>query len=735
MSRLDELLRQAREAEPDDLHPAEVERAISHAAVAGRARHRSWALRRVTTVAGVSAALAAAAAVLWMLGPSASPTNPEPTVAEPSTSRAVVDDESPSPEAASDDAAPSVLELDTGDHLLATREARYTVQRATRRERRVQLGAGSMLFDVRPIEGSSFTVVTADARVVVLGTVFTVQADAGGTTVRVYEGRVQVEHEGQIRLVERGGSTRVGDGRAAHDVDPLREAAREAAAARLTAAEHATAAPPSIPTRPAQSQRRPRRAGAAGRRSLGRRGARAARLARSPGRERRPRARPGAHGRGRPRPLVDARGGCSARAATPSRGGACLRPRIRSAALASPRAGRISRRTPARGAHAVGCARPARRRRRDRSRLPPCGSVGWRSESSSSPASVATAHETSRPANTSRSTRMEAAHPRCARRSGTKPPFRIRSNHDRLRSRYSSRAWPTVPATRARSALTPRARSRSPRWCPSTRTSPPARSPSRSSPRWRRARRRRHAWTGPTAAAASSTQRDDAAWSRAALVTAAQARGARGRGAGGRSDLHRRARPVVSDTHPNRSAPPATPKDKRSVPPPARMPSKKPRPASPPTRLRVGTDRGEHLVHAPAAPAGTARGDRAHGDRAGGDPHDGRRDRHAAARPSTSFAPSARHSSRRPPSPRARRSSTTSSGASSKFSSTTPRRRPSTTRPRSASATITQQRCAALGACSPSSGATEPCPRCSTPRSPSRAIPRTARGCSTPRRA
>ena len=60
MSRLDELLRQARDAEPDPLHPVQVDRIVSHAAVAGRGRHRGWVLRRVTGVAAVSAALAAA---------------------------------------------------------------------------------------------------------------------------------------------------------------------------------------------------------------------------------------------------------------------------------------------------------------------------------------------------------------------------------------------------------------------------------------------------------------------------------------------------------------------------------------------------------------------------------------------------------------------------------------------------------------------------------------------------
>ena len=69
MSDLDELLAQARAAEPDEVHPAVMERALRRAAVTGRARHRAHVGRRMMVVAGVSAALAAAAVTVFMLTP------------------------------------------------------------------------------------------------------------------------------------------------------------------------------------------------------------------------------------------------------------------------------------------------------------------------------------------------------------------------------------------------------------------------------------------------------------------------------------------------------------------------------------------------------------------------------------------------------------------------------------------------------------------------------------------
>lgn len=231
MSRLDELLAQARAAEPDELHPAEVDREVRRAAMTGRARHRAWVRRRVTAVTAVSAALAAAAATIFMLGP-AEPEHPTASAPAPIETHEALDEPEPDePE------SPTRLELETGDRLVATEGARFSVERATGRERLIELGTGTMLFDVRPLDGGRFTVVTSDARVTVLGTVFTVQAGPGGTVVRVYEGRVRVEHEGRSDLVAQGGSAHVGEGSTPTGADPLEEQAQEAAALRGARAE------------------------------------------------------------------------------------------------------------------------------------------------------------------------------------------------------------------------------------------------------------------------------------------------------------------------------------------------------------------------------------------------------------------------------------------------------------------------------------------------------------------
>ncbi len=234
MSRLDELLRQAQDATPDELHPARVERAVAEAAVTGRARHRGWVLRRVSAVAGVSAALAAAAATVWMLTPAApaAPLASTPDVPAVESSEAPADDHAAVEGAETQRAeGPTHLELDTGDRLLATAGARFSVERATRRERLIELGAGTMLFDVQPLDGGRFTVLTSDARVVVRGTVFTVEADRRGTTVRVYEGRVDVHETDGVRSIRAGESARIGRG-APSRRDPLAVPAAEAAARR-----------------------------------------------------------------------------------------------------------------------------------------------------------------------------------------------------------------------------------------------------------------------------------------------------------------------------------------------------------------------------------------------------------------------------------------------------------------------------------------------------------------------
>jgi len=163
---------------------------------------------------------------------------------------------------------PSRLSLPSGDQLIAAEGAAFDVRSAAPQRREVALQRGQMLFDVARLgQGQRFDVVTPDARVSVLGTVFTVEAVDGRTVVRVYEGHVEVAHGAQrIRL--RVGEHFVSDGRRV-PIDPLRREALAAAGRRHRAPPVAPvapvvielaaqpAAPPSaasIPTPPAQSR-------------------------------------------------------------------------------------------------------------------------------------------------------------------------------------------------------------------------------------------------------------------------------------------------------------------------------------------------------------------------------------------------------------------------------------------------------------------------------------------------
>ncbi|MGE0784954.1 MAG: FecR domain-containing protein [Sandaracinaceae bacterium] len=266
MSRLDELLEQAGEAEPGELHPVMVERAVRHAALAGRARHRGHVVRRITVVAGISAALAAAAATVLMLGggddrapagdPVATTAAPEPAPEAPApTSRDATPRDSTPRDATPHltvARTPTELTLVTGDRLLAAEGARFVTLRTTARERTIQLAEGNMLFDVRPLEGGRFVVRTEDAEITVLGTVFTVAVHHGRTVVRVYEGRVRVERRGaspdetEESVLEAGSARAVSapeseGGGVALDPDPLAEPANEAARRRAAGPDEPTA--------------------------------------------------------------------------------------------------------------------------------------------------------------------------------------------------------------------------------------------------------------------------------------------------------------------------------------------------------------------------------------------------------------------------------------------------------------------------------------------------------------
>lgn len=209
------VLEEARQAEPEPLTERELRSMAQRAAMTGRARHRRWTRRRVMATSALAATLAAAAVTLAVLEPQADP--PVVVTAQP--------------EAVSE---PTDLDLPTGDRLVAASGARFEVALPDARVRSVRLGGGAMLFDVRPIDEGRFSVSTPNAEIVVLGTVFSVEASEGATTVWVYEGAVRVEGaDGEARVVEAGGVLHLGAGGAGEDA--LAVVGREAAARRVPA--------------------------------------------------------------------------------------------------------------------------------------------------------------------------------------------------------------------------------------------------------------------------------------------------------------------------------------------------------------------------------------------------------------------------------------------------------------------------------------------------------------------
>lgn len=138
-----------------------------------------------------------------------------------------------SPAGAPAQATPLRLVLPTGDRLTATPGAEFGIEAAEPAERRIALRDGAMLFDVAPLPGGRLEVVTGDARVIVEGTVFTVDARGGATAVRVYEGRVRVERAGRATRLVRGEAW----ASSGATVDaPLAEDAEAAAARRIAVA-------------------------------------------------------------------------------------------------------------------------------------------------------------------------------------------------------------------------------------------------------------------------------------------------------------------------------------------------------------------------------------------------------------------------------------------------------------------------------------------------------------------
>ncbi len=90
------------------------------------------------------------------------------------------------------------LTLPTGDRLTGVAGARFDVERLAATDRRLRLHSGLVLFDVAHVaRGQRFSVATPQLVATAKGTVFSVETDAIGSRVRVYEGVVEVEQGGE----------------------------------------------------------------------------------------------------------------------------------------------------------------------------------------------------------------------------------------------------------------------------------------------------------------------------------------------------------------------------------------------------------------------------------------------------------------------------------------------------------------------------------------------------------
>ncbi len=169
---VDELGRLASRAEPPSLDEGDARRLIERAMWSPPKPH---AARRPYGWAIASAAIAAAL-VLWLV--------PRASV-EPNLSR---------------------VTLPTGDRLVGVAGARFDVERLDAADRRLRVRGGTVLFDVaHVVAGQRFSVATDQLVVTAKGTVFSVEADARVSRVRVYEGSVEVAQAGTTHALAAGG--------------------------------------------------------------------------------------------------------------------------------------------------------------------------------------------------------------------------------------------------------------------------------------------------------------------------------------------------------------------------------------------------------------------------------------------------------------------------------------------------------------------------------------------------
>ena len=234
---LEALLHAARRDEPDAIDDVRANALVQNAMKRAKVRR---SMRLVITT-GSMVTLAAAAAVLLTMR---SASVPAPEVAARTT---------PAPVVA---ALPTMTRA--GDRLHGTPRAAFTLADDDGQSRRIVLERGAVLCDVAPLTGAqSFEVVADDVRVHVRGTVFSVEREAT-TTVRVYEGVVEIEHGAVSVRVYAGQRWSRDAGQGELDTHSLDAIAREATLARAPAVEHApavSATPEAAPTAQASAVR------------------------------------------------------------------------------------------------------------------------------------------------------------------------------------------------------------------------------------------------------------------------------------------------------------------------------------------------------------------------------------------------------------------------------------------------------------------------------------------------
>lgn len=107
----------------------------------------------------------------------------------------------------------TTMTLATGDVIVSEAESAFRVLESNDRHRLIRVESGSVLFDVRPLDGDTdFVVEAGDAIVRVRGTVFSVRLLDGDIQVVVYEGQVETQCRGRRQLLSQGSrfSTRSG---------------------------------------------------------------------------------------------------------------------------------------------------------------------------------------------------------------------------------------------------------------------------------------------------------------------------------------------------------------------------------------------------------------------------------------------------------------------------------------------------------------------------------------------